>query len=47
MNSDPKTARTDNRLAWIEPKVEQLDVGETAMLPGTGADGGAGDNTRS
>lgn len=36
-----------NKLAWVEPKVAQLDVSETAALPGDGTDGGAGDFARS
>jgi hypothetical protein len=33
--------------AWVEPRIVQLDVNETAHDPGTGADGGSADNSAS
>ena len=33
--------------AWVEPRIVQLDVNETAALPGTGSDGGSADLSRS
>ncbi len=32
--------RADNRLVWIEPKIEELNVSETANHTGPGTDGG-------
>ena len=33
---------TQERAAWIEPKIETLDIDETNAAPGRGRDGGLG-----
>ncbi|GAA0528254.1 hypothetical protein FHS83_002286 [Rhizomicrobium palustre] len=37
---------SDTRLAWIEPKIEELHVNETAAASGGGADGGTSVNSQ-
>lgn len=33
--------RNDPRKSWIEPQVAELEIPQTAVLPGRGGDGGA------
>ncbi len=41
MNTEFET-QLAGKLAWVEPKVVQLDVNETAGVPGPGGDTGHG-----